>query len=279
MILFPNAKINLGLHVAARREDGYHNLETIFYPVGLKDALEIIPLTDDRAPEDGKRYRLYQTGIRLQGNDDDNLVVKAWKLIASEKRIPPIEIHLLKKIPFGSGLGGGSSDAAIMLRLLNNTFSLGYSEAELTTRAACLGADCAFFIRNRPALATGIGDILEPVELDLSHLTLVVVKPDIRVSTAEAYAMITPHQPEESLREIIKLPVSAWRERMKNDFEAPVFKKYPEIWRVKQQLYERGASYASMSGSGSSVYGFFEEIPDLTGLFNNQFVWTSIESL
>ncbi len=274
MIRFPNAKINLGLHVTARREDGYHDLETIFYPIGMKDALEIIPLTDGSATDE-EPYRLFQSGITLQGSQEENLVVKAWRLIAAEKQLPPVEIHLLKTIPFGAGLGGGSSDAATMLQLLNDTFSLGYSDSELTARATRLGADCAFFIQNRPALATGIGDILEPVALDLSGMTLVVVKPDVWVSTAEAYAMIRPHQPAMSLREVIALPVSDWKERMKNDFEAPVFKKYPEIWHLKQQLYDHGALYASMSGSGSAVYGLFEVVPDLSGLFNNYFVWTS----
>lgn len=275
MIRFPNAKINLGLHVTARREDGYHDLETVFYPIGLKDALEIIPTGDEQLKEAEKGFRLFLSGDTLQCDEADNLVVRAWKLIATEKQLPPLEIHLLKKIPHGAGLGGGSSDAAAMLQLLNNRFTLQYSDSELAAFAARLGADCAFFIHNRPALATGIGDILEPVALDLSHLTLVVVKPDIWVSTAEAYAMITPHQPEESLREIIKQPVSEWKERLKNDFEAPVFKKFPEIWQIKQQLYERGALYASMSGSGSAVYGLFDETPKLKGCFDKHFVWIS----
>ena len=277
MIRFPNAKINLGLHVVSRRQDGYHDLETLFYPIGLKDALEIIPMTNEDPPFVTKGYRLHQGGIPLQGDAEENLVVKAWKLIAAEKNIPPLEIHLLKKIPFGAGLGGGSSDGAAMLQLLNDTFTLGYSDEELAALAARLGADCAFFIRNRPALATGIGDLLEPIDLDLSHLKVVVVKPDIGVSTAEAYAMITPRQPEQRLREVVSLPVTAWKEQMKNDFEAPVFKKYPEIWQIKQQLYEIGAGYASMSGSGSAVYGLFGKAPELKGMFNNHFVWISDE--
>jgi len=275
MIRFPNAKVNLGLHVIARREDGFHNLETLFYPVELKDALEIIPMHDDKALNRGKGYQLFQTGIPVQGNEEDNLVVKAWKLIASEKKIPSIEIHLLKKIPFGAGLGGGSSDAAAMLQLLNETFALNYTDTELASYAARLGADCPFFILNRPALATGVGNLLEPVDLDLSHLTLVLVKPDIGVSTAEAYAMITPRQPELSLREIISLPVSDWKEQLKNDFEVPVFKKHPEIVQIKMELYEIGALYASMSGSGSAVYGLFETPPDLKEHFNEHFLWIS----
>ncbi|MDD4157854.1 MAG: 4-(cytidine 5'-diphospho)-2-C-methyl-D-erythritol kinase [Proteiniphilum sp.] len=275
MIKFPNAKINLGLHVIARREDGYHDLETVFYPIGLKDALEIVPYAEGLPSAPGQRYQLEQTGLSLQGAAEENLVIKALKLISSEKAIPPVEIHLLKKIPFGAGLGGGSSDAAAMLQLLNDLFSLGYTEQQLITLAARLGADCAFFIRNQPALATGIGDILEPVDIDLGDLILVLVKPDIGISTQTAYAMITPRKPAQSLREIVTLPVSEWKKRMKNDFEAPIFKKYPEIYRIKQQLYARGALYASMSGSGSSVYGLFQKEPDLNGLFGNHFVWTS----
>lgn len=275
MIRFPNAKINLGLHVIARREDGYHNLETVFYPIGLKDALEIIPMHDDEALKREKGYQLFQTGISLQGNEEENLVVKAYKLIASEKNLPPIEIHLLKKIPFGAGLGGGSSDGAAMLMLLNDTFALGYSDMELASYASRLGADSPFFIKNRPALATGIGDLLESIDLNLRNLTLVLVKPDIGVSTAEAYAMISPRQPDMSLKEIISLPISEWKELLKNDFEVSVFKKHPEIGQIKKALYEMGAIYASMSGSGSAVYGLFESTPDLKGCFDNNFIWRS----
>lgn len=275
MIRFPNSKINLGLHITTRREDGYHDLETIFYPIELSDALEIIPLPEGSIPGGENRYRLFQTGISLSGDEEENLVVRAWRMIASEKKLPPVEIHLLKRIPFGAGLGGGSADAVVMLQLLNDTFALGYSEAELASRATRLGADCPFFIINRPALATGIGEILEPVEVDLSHLTMVLVKPDLWISTAEAYSLIRPKKPEQSLREIISLPISDWKERLKNDFETALFKKFPEIWQIKQQLYERGALYASMSGSGSAVYGLFDETPKLKGCFDKHFVWIS----
>lgn len=294
MICFPNAKINLGLHVVSRRKDGYHNLETIFYPIGLKDALEIVPVvetgakkpagvpeftastgsTADNKPSPGK-YRFFQTGIPIEGAPENNLVIKALHLIATEKKLPEIDIHLLKKIPSGAGLGGGSSDAAFMLRLLNETFDLGYSKEELMLRAARLGADCPFFILNRPAFATGTGDELEPIELDLSNYMLLLVKPDIMVSTKEAYAMITPRKPDLPLREIIRKPPETWRELLKNDFEPPVFKKFPEICRIRQKLYEMGAVYASMSGSGSSVFGLFEEEPDWRGAFAGHFVWNS----
>lgn len=291
MICFPNAKINLGLHVVSRRRDGYHNLETIFYPIGLKDALEIIPLAERDAEVEEftvtgestgtmdefspRKYRFFPTGIPIEGAPENNLVIKALHLIATEKKLPEIDIHLLKKIPSGAGLGGGSSDAAFMLRLLNETFDLGYSKEELMLRAARLGADCPFFILNRPAFATGTGDELEPIELDLSNYMLLLVKPDIMVSTKEAYAMITPRKPDLPLREIIRKPPETWRELLKNDFEPPVFKKFPEICRIRQKLYEMGAVYASMSGSGSSVFGLFEKEPDWRGAFAGHFVWNS----
>ncbi|HBG40397.1 4-(cytidine 5'-diphospho)-2-C-methyl-D-erythritol kinase [Limibacterium fermenti] len=268
MISFPNAKINLGLRIVSKRADGYHNLETVFYPIGLKDALEIIPSGSN------EKYRFFLSGTPLDAHKDENLVIKALKRISGEKEIPPLDIHLLKKIPTGAGLGGGSSDAAFMLKLLNETFSLNYSEAELIRLAATLGADCPFFIQNKPAFATGIGDCLEAVELNLDSFFIVLVKPDIAVSTKEAYALITPRQPRSSLKEIIGRPVSEWRETMKNDFEEPVFKKHPEIADIKKQLYSLGASYASMSGSGSAVFGLFDKKPDLAGHFAHHFVWT-----
>lgn len=292
MICFPNAKINLGLHVVSRRTDGYHNLETIFYPIGLKDALEIIPALEagtegftetpvcgsrESTATDGspspRKYRFFQTGIPVNGASEDNLVIKALHLITTEKKLPEIDIHLLKKIPSGAGLGGGSSDAAFMLSLLNDCFDLGYTREELMLRATRLGADCPFFILNRPAFATGIGDKLESIEIDLSRYTFLLVKPDIMVSTKEAYAMITPRKPELSLKEIIRKPPETWRELLKNDFEPPVFKKFPEICRIRQQLYEMGALYASMSGSGSAVFGLFENEPDWKGTFDGHFVW------
>jgi len=309
MICFPNAKINLGLHIVSRRQDGYHNLETVFYPIGLKEALEIVPIIPDRnsaygnsiagstvlsnaapAPDTQglpaasdaesaltRPYRFFQSGNVMQGREEDNLVIKALKLMAASHHIPNIDIHLLKKIPSGAGLGGGSSDAAFMLRLLNDSFGLGYTDRELARLGTQLGADCPFFIYNKPAFATGIGETLEPLDISLSDLFLVLVKPQVTVSTREAYAMITPHTPEVSLKEIVKKPLSEWKEQMKNDFETPVFKKYPEICTIKQQLYDLGAAYASMSGSGSSVYGFFHTEPDLKDIFSKHFVWTNKE--
>lgn len=275
MICFPNAKINLGLHIVSRRPDGYHNLETVFYPIGLKDALEIIPMGAETISAATEEYRFFQTGIHIRGIADDNLAVKALKLLRDGKEIPPIDIHLLKKIPSGAGLGGGSSDAAFMLKLLNDTFSLDCSDDELMHAAAQLGADCPFFIKNKPAFATGTGNELEEINLDLSNYFFVLVKPDISVPTKEAYSMITPGKPENSLGEIVRQPVSLWKEWMKNDFETPVFRKHPEIRDIKHQLYDLGAVYASMSGSGSSVFGFFTEEPDLNDSFPHHFIWTN----
>ena len=267
MICFPNAKINLGLNIVSKRTDGYHKIETIFYPFGLKDALEVLP------SKDKKSYSLYSTGIDIGANPVNNLVIKALALMGAEKHIPNIDIHLLKTIPTGAGLGGGSSDGAFMLNLLNKRFELGYSDSELHQFAIKLGADCAFFLKNKPAFATGIGDQLEEIDLSLNNYYLVVVKPDISVSTKEAYSEIVPMQPEVSLKEIVKLPIEEWRTYMKNDFETPIFKKHPAIAEIKQTLYHNGAIYASMSGSGTAVYGFFKEKPTLS--FPNCFVWNN----
>jgi 4-diphosphocytidyl-2-C-methyl-D-erythritol kinase len=298
MICFPNAKINLGLNIVSRRQDGYHNLETIFYPIGLQDALEIVPTLPEVPPPNrdlnseighvgvnektggNTPNRFFQTGDVIHGNNGDNLVIRALQLISNEKELPPLDIHLFKKIPSGAGLGGGSSDAAAMLRIVNDSFRLCYTDQELAQLAAKLGADCPFFLFNRPAFATGIGDELESLEVDIDDLFCVLVKPDISIPTKEAYAMITPRKPELSLKEIVKKPITEWKELMKNDFEPSVFEKYPQICRIKQQLYERGALYASMSGSGSSVYGFFrkeQELKELRIMFDNHFIWTNKE--
>jgi 4-diphosphocytidyl-2-C-methyl-D-erythritol kinase len=269
MICFPNAKINLGLNIVSKRSDGYHNLETVFYPVGLKDALEIVPSAS------GEKYRFFQSGIHIQGNVDDNLVIKALNLMSEEREIPPVDIHLLKKIPFGAGLGGGSSDAAFMLRLLNDTFQLQYSDEKLMQFAARIGADCPFFIKNRPAFAIGIGDELEEININLDNYFFVLIKPPIAVPTKDAYAMIVPQQPGISLKKIVQQPVYEWKNVMKNDFEAPVFKKYPEICALKNRLYDLGAIYASMSGSGSSVFGIFEKKNQIEKCFEGCFMWRS----
>lgn len=264
MICFPNAKINLGLNIVSKRPDGYHNIETIFYPVPVKDALEIV-----EAP----RFSFSQTGIPVDAPVEKNLVVKALNLLKADYLIPELEVHLLKAIPFGAGLGGGSADAAFMLRLVNEYCKLGIPADKLETLAASIGADCPFFIRNTPVFASGTGNIFEPVELSLKGYHLCLVKPDVAVSTPMAYAMVTPQAPEISLKEIIRMPVDSWKETMLNDFEASVFPKFPVIGEIKEALYQAGALYAAMSGSGSSVFGLFREPTDLKGQFNGCFVW------
>lgn len=276
MITFPNCKINLGLNITTKRADGYHDLETVFYPIPLEDTLEIVPVAGDNA--DGEKCRLHQYGNAIDGNPSDNLVVKAYRLLDSLYHLPPTDIYLYKHIPSGAGLGGGSADAAFMLKLLNETYHINISDSELERLAAQLGADCAFFIADRPQFATGIGNIFTPVDLNLGGWQIVVVKPDIFVSTREAFASIKPHKPEASLLDIIKHPVTEWRGLMVNDFEASIFPKYPAISRLKEQLYDGGAAYASMSGSGSSVYGLFPSgtpLPVLNDLPKGAFVFST----
>ena len=253
MITFPNAKINLGLSITEKRPDGYHNLESVFYPVAREDALEI-----RTSPEADKKFSLHQYGMEISGNPEDNLVVKAYLLLDKEFHLCPIEIHLYKHIPSGAGLGGGSSDAAFMLKLLNEHFQLNLSEDQLEIYAATLGADCAFFIRNAPTFAEGIGNIFSPIPLSLKGYQILIIKPDVFVSTREAFANIHPHHPEYSIKEAIKRPVNEWKEILINDFEDSVFPQHPVIGEIKAELYRQGAVYASMSGSGSSVYGLFE---------------------
>ena len=254
MITFSNAKINLGLNIVETRPDGYHNLETIFYPINLQDALEVT-----RRENNDKEYTLHISGSPLEGEPEDNLVVKAYKLLKKDyPGLLPVDIHMYKHIPAGAGLGGGSSDAACMIKLLNDKFSLGLSTERMEEYAVKLGADCAFFIRNKPVFATGIGNLFEPVELSLKGYHIILIKPDIFVSTRDAFAEIKPVRPAVSLKEIVKQPMETWKNSMKNDFEDSVFKKFPEIAAIKDELYDLGAVYAAMSGSGSSVYGIFK---------------------
>ena len=254
MITFPNAKINLGLNIVEKRPDGYHNLETIFYPINLQDALEVT-----RRENNDKEYTLHISGSPLEGEPEDNLVVKAYKLLKKDyPGLLPVDIHMYKHIPAGAGLGGGSSDAACMIKLLNDKFSLGLSTERMEEYAVKLGADCSFFIRNKPVFATGIGNLFEPVELSLKGYHIILIKPDIFVSTRDAFAEIKPVRPAVSLKEIVRQPMETWKHSMKNDFEDSVFKKFPEIAAIKDELYDLGAVYAAMSGSGSSVYGIFK---------------------
>lgn len=263
MICFPNAKINLGLHVVGKRPDGYHNIETLFYPIPLCDALEVV---------EADAFSFSQNGLSMDCPVEKNLAVKALRLMEEQYRLPPLEVHLLKKIPFGAGLGGGSSDAAFMLKLLNDFGKLGLSVNQLEEMASVLGADCPFFIRNTPVLATGTGSIFESVDLSLKGYHLCLVKPDVYVSTPEAYAGVTPKEPERSLRDIVSMDVSEWKEVLINDFEASVFNRFPVIQSIKERLYSCGAAYASMSGSGSSVYGLFKTPVSLEKEFSDHMI-------
>ncbi len=268
MICFPNAKINLGLNIVSKRTDGYHNLETIFYPIMIKDALEIIEIPNL------ENDVFIESGIKTGTNADSNLVMKALKLIRSHyPKIPYVEIHLLKKIPFGAGIGGGSADAAFMLKLINSKYSLGASSKELAEMAAQLGADCPFFIYNKPMFASGIGEKLEEVNISFDNYYLILVKPEIFVSTKDAFSAIEPMKPATSLKDIIKRPIEEWKNLMVNDFEKSIFPKYPMIEHTKHKLYALGAVYASMTGSGSSVFAIFNKKTDLKHHFDGCFVW------
>lgn len=258
MITFPNCKINLGLHVVGKRADGYHDLETVFLPVtDMCDELEITEVASDQ----WSVARMVQEGLVLDNAPDDNICLRAWRLLHDEYGIPPVAIRLVKKIPFGAGLGGGSSDAAFTLKMLNGMFALGLDDAALERLAARLGADCAFFVKNRPAYATGIGDRLEPLDLDLGGYRIAIEIPEgEHVSTKEAYAGLHIKEgPRVDLREALKRPVGEWRDLVVNDFEESVFAAHPAIAELKTEMYRRGAVYASMTGSGAAVFGIFEK--------------------
>jgi len=266
MILFPNAKINLGLNIVAKRADGYHDIETIFYPINIEDALEVIA-------SNNKKDTLQISGIQVDGDPDKNLVIKALHLIRNEYEVPPVDIYLHKAIPFGAGLGGGSADAATMIKLLNQLFSLQIPEEKMLYLSAKIGADCPFFIKNRPVFATGTGNIFSETELSLQGKYLVLIKPNIHVSTPLAYSMVTPRKPIKSLTEICRQPIETWQKEMINDFEATVFNSFPEIAKIKQSLLDSGAVYAAMSGSGSSVFGIFNNEPISTPENKEHFTW------
>ena len=258
MITFPIAKINLGLNVVERRPDGYHNLETVFYPVPIRDALEVTTMD----PQFPSPYDcdLKVTNISIEGDEQRNLVVRAYQLLKQDfPQLPRIHAHLHKAIPTQAGMGGGSSDCAYMIRLLNEQFLLGLSTQQMQQYAARLGADCAFFILSQPAYAEGIGERLEPIALNLSQYWIAVVRPDIPVPTKEAFSLVHPHHPEKNCRDVVMQPIETWRQDLVNDFEQSVFTLHPEIGAIKQQLYSLGAVYAAMSGSGSAVFGLFRE--------------------
>ena len=276
MITFPCAKINLGLNIVSKREDGYHNLETVFYPIPLCDALEIKRMDEKYPnPED---CDLKITGNAVDCDEQDNLIVRAYHLLAADYRLPRVHAHLHKHIPSQAGLGGGSSDAAYMIRLLDERFRLNIGNPEMERYAAKLGADCAFFITAEPSYAEGIGNVLMPVDGpqgNLSGYYLVIVKPHVAVSTREAYANITPRKPQKCCRDIVRQPIETWREELVNDFEAPIFALHPELASIKQKLYDQGATYASMSGSGSAIFGIFKHKPEgVEKCFENMFCET-----
>lgn len=252
MIVFPNAKINIGLNVVSKREDGYHNLETIFFPVKIADALEFA---------EADKTTLTTSGIQINGDPDQNLILKAFRLLQTDFNLPHLQFHLHKVIPFGAGLGGGSSDAAFTLKMLNNYFKLELTQQKLELYAAQIGADCPFFILNKPVFATGIGNKFHNIELNLADYEIIILKPEINVSTPEAYKNVIPRNPKFRLTEIVKTPVSQWKNLIVNDFEQSIFPKYPQIAELKQLLYNLGADFASMSGSGSAVFGIFRHLP------------------
>lgn len=253
MIRFPNCKINIGLNILSKREDGYHNLQTIFYPVAIYDALELI-----EKKEASDEIEFTQTGLSISGDTHNNLCVKAYQLLKKDfPQLPAVQMHLHKVIPMGAGLGGGSSDAAFTLKLLNEKFQLGLSKEQLIRYAAGLGSDCAFFVMDTPCIATGRGEIMKPVAVDLSSYSILIVNPGIHISTADAFKQIEPGKNAVDLERAIQSPIEKWKDQLKNDFELPVFQSHPEIAGIKKELYEKGALYASMSGSGSSLYGIF----------------------
>jgi len=266
MINFPNAKINIGLNITEKRKDGFHTIETIFYPIQLADILEINKTNDN--------FSFTSTGIFFDYGDENNICINAYQLLKTDYSIRPVHIHLHKNIPIGAGLGGGSSDAAFTLTMLNSLLQSGLTETELITIAEKAGSDCPFFIYNKPAYATGKGDVLTPIALNLKGYFLVLVYPMIHINTAAAYKKITPKPSIYPLTELIQQPINTWKETIKNDFESIIFKTHPEIKKIKLQLYDSGALYAAMSGSGSAVFGLFKEEINLKSIFHNYFIWS-----
>ncbi len=250
MISFPNAKINLGLNIVSKREDGYHNIESCFYPIPWYDSLEVI---------EAASFAFHSYGLDIPGDASSNLCVKAYELIKADHNIPAVAIHLLKNIPMGAGLGGGSADGAFVLKLLNELFRLNLTDTQLETYALQLGSDCPFFVKNEPAITTGRGEDLKLIDLDLSDYHLAIHNPGIHVSTKEAYAGVTPQSPRNNFSNLIGSPIHEWKGLLINDFETSIFPNHPEIQQLKNAMYKAGAIYASMTGSGSTVYGIFEK--------------------
>ena len=264
MVVFPNAKINLGLNILEKRPDGFHNLVSCFYPVGWTDALEILP---------AQELVFEASGIAIPGEASTNLCLKAYRLLAQEHNLPPVSIHLLKAVPIGAGLGGGSADAAFTIKALNEFFFLNLSVEKQQDYARTLGSDCAFFIENKPMYCFGKGDQFEDIDLRLTGKWIVLVNPGLHISTAEAYAGITPRKPDTDLRSLLRQPLDKWKGQVINDFEESLFSKYSILAEYKQLLYDLGARYASMSGSGSTLYGIFDAPLNVSNNFGNSIVW------
>jgi 4-diphosphocytidyl-2-C-methyl-D-erythritol kinase len=271
MIVFPNCKINLGLNILRKRTEGYHDIETVFYPIPLTDVLEI---TEYNQPPSNFAIPFTTSGLKIQGDTSANICIKAYRLLKKEfPKLPFVQIHLHKVIPSGAGLGGGSADAAFTLKILNEKFNLDLSVQQLTDYAAELGSDCPFFILNKPCFATGRGEVLKEIDINLSAYKFVIVNPGIHIDTGRAFLNITPSLPEKSIKDIIIQPVEIWKDHLSNDFEKVIFKKHREIAEIKDDLYRNGAIYASMSGSGSTVYGIFPKEKTLALSFpSNYFV-------
>lgn len=250
MIAFPNAKVNLGLNILSRRPDGYHNLSSCFIPIDWCDILEIV---------ESDRFSFQSSGLPIPGDESGNLVIKAYQLLQSHYELPSVHIHLHKVIPMGAGLGGGSSDAAFALKLLNQMFKLGVSHDELVNYAAQLGADCPFFIANEPKLVSGIGDQFEPVSLSLKGYKMQIVFPGIHVNTGRAFQSITPKAPSHWPGDVVSMSVLEWKNRLSNDFEKPVFEMHPGLADIRAKMHEEGAIYAAMSGSGSAIFAIWSE--------------------
>ncbi len=254
MYVLPNAKINIGLNIVSKRPNGYHNLQTVFYPIPITDAIEIRQIEKPVEP-----YEFETSGIFVPGIAKENLVVKVFLALQKEFDLPPISINLAKHIPVGAGLGGGSSDCAFMMKMLNDFFSLDFSIEEMQSRLSAFGADCSFFVRNKPVFAEGVGDEFSPIGITLKGYFIVLIKPNIHISTQQAYSVVTPSMPAANLKDILTTEqVSQWRSRVNNDFEKFLFPLYPELVTIKNTLYDMGAIYASMSGSGSAIYGIFD---------------------
>ncbi len=277
MLTFPCAKINLGLNITSEREDGYHNLETVFFPVPITDALEVKLMHNDFPSYEPCDLKI--TGNAVDCDEQNNLVVKAYKLLAQDFSLPRVHTHLVKRIPMQAGLGGGSADGAFMIRLLDERFRLNMGIAEMERYASRLGSDCAFFITAEPSFGTGRGEVLEPVQIvenNLQAFYIVIVKPAVAVSTREAFKQTVCRQPEHCCRDIIRQPVETWKAMLVNDFEVPAFKQHPELAAIKQQLYNLGAVYAQMSGSGSAFFGLFRREPQqVKETFPGCFTFTS----